>query len=182
MPVVGEHDVEGAGDGLETEEAVGIKLVFEAVGLVGSGWRGGLVVQQGKAFGAGDDIHHVDLLAMALAALACLEVGVAAPVLAVLHADGQRGAGDGCASAGNGEEVGLLEPAEEGLPLGRVAVVLDVEVDNVDSGGGEGLGEAVLPFTFLEPLLGNFLQLFRILVGVGLRLHQRGEEEQEGEG
>ena len=117
---------------------------------------------------------------------ASLEVVLRAPVVAVLHACCQHGAGDGCASGGNSQQVGFLQPSEHGFPLLGGLLILQVELRQIDRRGRSRLCETVAffgaersPLAFLGPFLGQSVHFLRITVGV--RLSRRAYERHHGQ-
>lgn len=179
MPVVGEEQEEGIGRGVVEDGFGQVIVVVHHVGLVLAVGLGTVVLDDAETLGAAHHILEIDVMVMALAA--ALGKGT---VLAVLHADHQRGALDGVLARRDGEQIVGGQPAKHGLPLGGVALILGVELAEIDGGMGTCGREALSPLPFFGPLGGLFLGL---LVGRGLGIdllggHLEAEKGAEDDG
>ena len=106
-------------------------------------------IDDAEALAAAHHILEIDVVVVAFRLS-----GLQWAVLIVFHAGHEFGAGDGCAAAGQTEQVSLGYPTEQGFPLFGVELILAVELHGVDRGVGIGLGEAVAPCAAVHPCCG----------------------------
>ena len=89
-------------------------------------------------------------------------------ILAVLYADHQGSARDGMLATRDAQQVGLGKVLEKSLPLFGILLVLEVEVNEVDTMMRTCFGEAILPSTRCCPFLSFFYQLRVVAVILGV--------------
>ena len=135
----------------------------------------GVVVNDAEFLYSPDNKLEVNLVVVALAAL-CRQLAVGV----VLDARHEIAALNVVPAFWQSQQAGLCEPLEQGLPLRRILLVLQVEVHCVDRGVGICAVISIAPLTAPYPCLGLGAEL---LVGVILSvvtLRHRAERCQKG--
>lgn len=159
VPVTREEDEELVGSAVVESRAVLLVVVVDDVGAVLAVRGTGEVVDDAKSLHALYYILEVDVVVVAFRLTLVERL-----VLTVFHADHEVAVRDGVLALRDAEQVGVGEVVEECLPLGRVLLVLQVEVHDVDALVGECLCETVLPFARGKPFLGFLYQLWLVAV------------------
>lgn len=131
-------------------------IVYHVWSVLAVGYTG-VMVDNAKTLLSLYHILEIDVVVVTLAPSFCQWT-----VLRILYTYHQLCTGYFVLALADGEQVGMTQILEEGFPLCRVLLILQIEVYEVHAAVGLGLHETIAPFARLCPLL-RFLDEFGLI-------------------
>ena len=137
-------------------------IVYHVWSVFAVGYTG-VMVDDAKTLRSLYHILEIDVVVVTLAPSFCQWT-----VLRILYTYHQLCAGYFVLALADGEQVGMTQILEEGFPLCRVLLILQIEVYEVHAAVGLGLHETIALFARLSPLLRllDELGLIAIILGI----------------